>query len=265
MILPPETIIILAVSLIIVAVTWWHHARSLAGYVPTCRPLLPFDEMRAALGRGAETGRAIHISPGAGSIGDGYTMAETTAGLLAAERVVNEAAIKGAPVLVSSGDATAHLALRGMLRQAYQRAGRAHDYDPSTIQLLSHRNQTAYVTGVVTLYTRQPLEASQALGSFRHEFLLFGEEGAIRGLPQILGATSMNALPLMKLTTESTLVGEEIFGAEAYLSNSTIPQARLMTQDLLRTAVILLLVVGIIYVLVQQQLPQYQLPPLPGA
>jgi hypothetical protein len=250
MILSDRTLIVLLIFLVIVAFTWLYHARASAGRIPACRSIKAFDVLRSALGRGAETGRPIHLSPGAGSIGTSLTMAETVAGLLSVERVVNEAALKGASVLVSSGDSVSHLALRGILRQAYQRAGRAHDYDPTTIQLLAHQNPTAYSTGVMTLYGRQTFEASQLLGSFRQEFLLFGEEGANKDLPQIIGAASMTALPVMVLNTPSTVIGEEVFAAESYLSDAPEPRARLMTQDILRSVLILFIVIGIIYSLV---------------
>lgn len=251
MFLPAETVFVLLAALVVVAITWWYHARSMAGAIPVRRPLPALDPLQAALGRGAETGRAVHLSPGGGSVGSRTTIAETMVGLLAAERVANKAALKGSPILVSSGDAVAHLALRGMLRQAYRRAGRAHDYDPSSIQLLSHENATAYATGVMTFYARQRLEASQLLGGFGTEFLLFAEEGERRGIPQMMGTTSVAALPVMVLSTPSTLIGEEVFAAEAYLSDSAAPQARLMTQDLLRTGIIVLLVGGCLYSLLQ--------------
>lgn len=263
MILPAETIVVLLMLLAIVALTWVHHARSLNEHIaiPKRRPLPSFSALRAALGRGAETGQVVHISPGAGTIGNRVTMAETVAGLLAAERISNEAALKGSPLLVSSGDAIAHLALRGLLRQAYRHAGRAHDYNPASIELLAHQNAPSYATGVMALYANQRIEASQLLGSFGEEFLLFGEEGARRGIHQVLGTTSMNALPLMVINTQTTLIGEEVFAAEAYLSDSAPPQARLMTQDILRTVVIILIVGGVIYSLLQSSLA---LPPLPG-
>lgn len=259
------TLIVLFLTLVIVAVTWYYYARSLAGLIPRRRRLPSLDLLKPALGRGAESGHAIHISPGPGEIGSSNTMSETTVGLLAAERIANQAALKGTPILVSSGDAVVHLALRGILRQAYQRAGRAHDYNPANIQLLAHQNATAYATGVMTLYSRQPLEASQMIGSFSHEFLLFAEEGARQKVPQVMGATTIAALPVMMLNTPSTLIGEEIFAAESYLSDTAPPQARLMTQDMLRTVVILLIVCGILYNLLRPWVqPWVELPPLPG-
>lgn len=265
MVLSPESVFVLLVLLVVVLLTLWHHARTQAGRLPERRPLPALEVLRAALGRGAETGRAIHISPGAGTIGSGVgnraTTAETIAGLLAAERVVGEAALNGASVLVSSGDAVTLLALRGTLRQAYQRAGQTQDYDPAQVQLLSHQNPLAYASGVSALYNRQPLEASQLVGAFGTEFLLLSEEGQERAIPQVAGTTSPAGLPLMILSTDSTLIGEEIFAAEAYLSSAAAPQARLMTQDALRTVILLLIIGGAVYSFVQ---PSLGLPPLPG-
>lgn len=237
--LPQETLLLLVIILLVIIFTLLHHGQALAGKrtIPR-RPLPGLEVIRQALARGAETGRAIHLSPGNGAIGARSTTVETVAGLLAADRVATEAALNGAPILASSGDAVAHLALRGTLRQAYQRAGLGQDYDPVNVQLLAHQDPMAYVAGVTGLYGRQKLEASQLIGSFGQEFLLAGEDGAQRGVPQLAGATTTTALPLVYLTAEGALIGEEVYAAEAYLARSPAPLARLLTQDTLRTVVI---------------------------
>ena len=196
--LPRETLLLLIIVLLVIILTLLHHARALAGKRPISRrPLAGLDVLGRALGRGAETGRAIHLSVGGGAIGSRSGTAETVAGLLAAERVATDAALNGAPVLASSGDAVAYLALRGTLRQAYQHAGLGQDYDPANVQMLAHQDPMAYASGVTTLYGRQKLEASQLIGSFGQEFLLAGEVGAQRDLPQLAGATTTAALPLV--------------------------------------------------------------------
>jgi hypothetical protein len=242
--LPQETWLLLATVLTVAVLSLVHHQRAAKSTRPVYRrPLRALLPMRRALERGAETGRAIHLSPGSGAVGQRTTTLETVAGLLAAERVATEAALNGAPVLASSGDAVAHLALRGFLRQAYQRAGLGQDYNPVNVQLLAHQDSMAYVSGVTTLYGRQPLEASQLIGSFGQEFLLAGEVGAQDGIPQVAGAATTTALPLIYLTADGTLIGEEIYAAEAYLARAPEPSARLLTQDVLRTIVILAVLV----------------------
>jgi hypothetical protein len=99
------------------------------------------------------------------------------------------------------------------------------------------------------------------VGGFQQELLLPGEEAAQRDLPQLAGSTNTQALPLMILSTPATLIGEEIYAAEAYLAPPGPAQARLLTQDLLRTIVILLLILGLLYQLLQLI---FALPPLPN-
>ena len=123
MTLPPETLLLLIVVLLVIILTLLHHARALAGKRPISRRALPgLDIVGRALARGAETGRAIHISPGSGSVGARSGTVETVAGLLAAERVAIDAALNGAPRLASSGAAVAHQAVRGTLRHGDQPA-----------------------------------------------------------------------------------------------------------------------------------------------
>lgn len=242
--LPPPTLTLLIAILLVVILMLLHHQRALGGARPIVRrPIGALELVRRALAYGAETGRAIHLSPGSGAVGGRATTAETVAGLLAAERVATEAALNGAPILASSGDAVAHLALRGTLRQAYQRAGLGQDYDPVNVQLLAHQDPMAYASGVTTLYGRQRLQASQLIGSFGQEFLLAGEVGAQRDVPQLAGATTTTALPLVYLAADGALIGEEIYAAEAYLARTPGPAARLLTQDALRTVVIVAIVV----------------------
>ena len=233
------------VAIFIVALlTLLHHARATSGKRPIeRRPLPALRLLRQALERGAETGRVIHVSPGSGSIGSRASTAATVAGLLAAERVATEAAFNGAPILATSGDAVAHLAQRGFLRQAYQQAGFGQDYDSTNVQLLAQQDPMAYASGMTTIYGRQPLEASQMIGNFGEEFLLAGEVGAQAGVAQLAGATTTTAQPLIYLTAEGALIGEEVYAAEAYLSRATAPQARLLTQDVLRSVVIVAIIV----------------------
>lgn len=242
--LPQETLLLLIIVLIVTIFVLLHHERARTGTKPISRRPLPgLDVMRRALAYGSETGRAIHLSPGAGSIAGRGSTAETIAGLLAVERVATEAALNGAPILASSGDAIAHLALRGTLRQAYQHAGLGQDYHPRNVLLLAQQDPMAYASGITTLYGREGLEASQLIGSFDQEFLLAGEVGAQRAVPQLGGTTSTNAQPLVYLACDGALIGEEIYAADAYLSSVSTPQARLLTQDVLRTVVIIALVV----------------------
>lgn len=247
MLLPSETLILLIVIFIVVILTLWSHERlRRRTTLPALRPLEALDVVRQALAHGAETGRALHISPGPGTIGGRGSTAETIAGLLLARRITNEAALTGTTILASTGDATAHLALRGAMRQSYQQAGLLQDFHPSNVLLLAQDDPMAYASGVTTLYNRQKLEASVLVGGFDQEFLLAAEIGGQRGVPQLAGTTITAAQPLTYLASDRALIGEEIYAAEALLSSSVTPASRLLVQDILRTVVIVALVVLVI-------------------
>jgi hypothetical protein len=88
---------------------------------------------------------------------------------------------------------------------------------------------------------------SVVVGNYGAEALLISDEGAQRGIPQVAGTTSLPALSVLTLSTGATLVGEELFAAEAYLSDTASPKARLLTLDSLRWFVVLLILVAIVY------------------
>jgi hypothetical protein len=88
------------------------------------------------------------------------------------------------------------------------------------------------------------------IGSFGQEFLLAGEDGMQRGVAQVVGTANSTALPLVYLTTENVLIGEELYAAEAYLARSPGPAGRLLTQDTLRTVVIATIVLLLLYTIV---------------
>lgn len=195
-----------------------------------------FDALREAIGRSAEKGGTIHISPGPGGLG-GMRATETVAGLLAAQALVGEAIGDGAQPLVSSGDGVAQLALRGTVRRTYQQLGLGQDFDPASVRQVSQDDALAYSVGVSALLADQPVEASQMVGAFGQELMLATGPIGERGAAQLVGAASPVGAALAMLN-EGALVGEEIYIADAYLSADPAPRARLLTLDALRAVVI---------------------------
>ncbi|WP_298814942.1 DUF6754 domain-containing protein [Chloroflexus sp.] len=260
----PVIFFIIALA-VVIALVWLHHAQVIAGRLPERRPLPALTVLQAALARSAETGRPVHLSPGASTIGAGEGQRATTAELLAGLNVVRQAseqaAASGSIIKISSADAVAHLALRGAARQAYRVTGQPQAFDPRQIELWAHADPMAYAAAVAAQYRREPLEASAMIGAFGQEVLLATETGVTEQLPQILGSTHPSALAVMAVTTPHLLIGEEIFAAEAHLSSAPGPQARLRTHDTLRVAIIWLLIFAFGYGLIRAALGW---PALPG-
>jgi hypothetical protein len=163
------------------------------------------------------------------------------------DRLAELAIRRGGSTIVTSGDIVNHLAVRGTLHRVYREAGQSHDYRATQAALVAHQAPIAYAAGVAARYRDQPIDMSVVVGEYGAEALLISEEGNRQRLPQISGTTSLSALPVLTLSTTATLVGEELFAAEAYLSDAASPKARLQTLDLLRFVVVLLIILAIVY------------------
>src|SRR5438309_1712212 len=75
----------------------------------TLRPIQAYSAAREGLARAAETGRAVHTSPGTGGISaTSASTASTLAGLTLVEAMARVSAITGAPVQATTNDAVAY-------------------------------------------------------------------------------------------------------------------------------------------------------------
>jgi len=82
------------------------------------RPIPGYAATRQGLSLAAETGRAIHTSPGTGGVGArGVTTASTLAGMAIVESMARISAITGAPVQATTNDAIAYALTDNSLRR----------------------------------------------------------------------------------------------------------------------------------------------------
>jgi hypothetical protein len=241
-----ETLTVL-LAVIAAVGTFVHHRRAANGRLPAFRPL---RGVASLLRRGedlVETGRPIHLATGSNERGALGASAETIASLHIAQRIAEYAARQGGTVAISSGDAVAHAAARGTAHRAYKQSNFMTEYRGHEPQLLAHQVPTAYAVGVAQQTASEQSDADVIVGNYGSEALLIAAEGVGRGAPQLAGATSPSALSALTLSADATLVGEELFVAEAYLVHDRAPKARLLTHDMLRWIVILLIVAGMVY------------------
>jgi hypothetical protein len=240
-------ILLLLLPALAVIFTWLHHARVTHGRVPTFRALPGIAGLNRRVGSVVESGRPVHVATGGSQTGAVGTTAETLASLLITQRLAESVTRRGGTITATTGDAPALLAARGSVREAYRGTGFAADYRGSNIQLVAHQAPVAYAAGVARRYALDAVDCGVVVGDYGSEALLISTEGTERAIPQLSGATTLSALPALTLSTDATLVGEELFAAEAYLAAAAAPKARLSTHDALRQALLVLIVIGIIY------------------
>jgi hypothetical protein len=260
----PAFVLLLTLLILTLLLTLLYVLRARSGRFPTFRPLPGIADLRARFGAVAEEGRPLHVATGTNqaTVGTITPSAESIASLLIAQRVAEETARRGGTVAATSGDIVGHTALRGTIHSAHRAAGFGGDYDADRVQLVAQNTPVAYAAGVAARYETQPVAASVVAGAYGAEALLITEEGAARNVPQLAAAASLTALPVLQLSADATLIGEELFVAEAYLSDAAGPKARILTVDALRWVVLVLLVVGLIWQLLALFVPALGLPAL---
>jgi hypothetical protein len=215
------------------------HFRTIAGY----------DATNEGLARAAETGRAVHTSPGTGGVGgQGIQSASTLAGMSVVESMARVAAITGAPVQATTNDAIAYALTDNALRRGYQRAGWSLESESGGARFLTHNDPLAYVAGAAEVAESQQVSHAVMAGQFGPEVLVLTEAQRRSGAQQIIGSTDHQGIALLSITADHTLIGEEVFASGAYLERRTTTSASLMSQDGLRWALIVLIIAGFILV-----------------
>jgi hypothetical protein len=200
------------------------------------RRLPGMEELPRSVGRSAETNEPLHVSVGVAGVG-GAATAETWAGLALFSELADQAAASDAPLIVTVGDPTVLPIAQDILRRAYARHGRPNDYDPTQVRFIAPV-PLAYAAGVTGLLHREPLRGNVMLGVFGDEYLLMGEAGARKAIPQIVGSADPRTLPFVYATADEPLIGEEMFASSAYAGRRPIQVASLLAEDWARWAVI---------------------------
>jgi hypothetical protein len=214
------------------------------GRRPILRSIPAYDAIKTSVGQAAESGRSVHVSMGTGGIGAEAT-AESLAGLAVLEYVAAQTAVSGLRPVVTISDASLLPAAEDVMRAGHLRYGYPEEYDPTSVRFISP-NKVAYAAGVTEILDHARVGANVMVGSFGDEFLLMSEPGARRDITQVGGTTSPQILSLVYASSDQALIGEEIFAAGAYLLDKTSHIASLATQDWIRTAIIIAIVIGIV-------------------
>ncbi len=208
------------------------------------RPIRAYEAVQQYLGQAAESGRAVHVSMGTGGIGTSVT-AESLAGLTVLEHVAAHGEATGLEVTASVSDPSLLPVAQDVMREACAAQGHPQAYDPACVRFISP-DRVAYAAGVMDILGHANVGCNVMVGSFSDEVLLMSEVGARNQVSQVGGTGSPQILPLLYLSADHTLIGEEMFAAGAYLGRKTPHLASLATQDWLRTAIILTIVIGIV-------------------
>jgi hypothetical protein len=203
------------------------------------RPIAGLEEIDNAIGRATEMGRPILYVPGIGYLEDIATLAS----LSILSHVAKKSAEYDTKVIVPVADYIVLPVAMETVREAHVAAGRPDTFDREDIFYISG-DQFAFVAGVNGIMTRNKSVVNFFLGVFFAEALIMTETGNSQGAVQIAGSDSVTQIPFFITTCDYTLIGEELYGASAYLSKEPLILGTLKAQDLTKFIILALIIGG---------------------
>jgi hypothetical protein len=230
--------VFLAILLFLAAMMWFI-SRAQAGEKLFVRRIPGIDAIEEAIGRATEMGRSVLYVPGINDIDDIQTMAS----LNILESVAKMTARYETPIVVPVNYPVVMTLAQEMVKNGYVAAGRPDGYDPTSVRYVT-TEQFAYVAALTGIMLRDQPAANIYLGSFYAESLLLAETGFATKAIQIAGTAQVAQLPFFVVACDYTLIGEELYAAGAYLSREPRLLGSLKASDLMKVALIGIIVVG---------------------
>jgi hypothetical protein len=187
----------------------------------------------------AELRRPVFFTPGTG----GITTPDTLAALALLGYVVEHCVEHEARLIVANSDPQVQQITEDMVKGAYSKAGREKEFQADMVRYISTR-QFAYSAGVMGILRREKPAVNFFVGDFQAEALQIAETGRAEALYQFGGTTNTDQLPFFTTTCDQTLIGEELYTAQGYLSTDPEAISKLVGPDAGKILAVLLIIAG---------------------
>ncbi len=205
--------------------------------LPSVRPLPAFQDMPMEMGNAAESGGAVHIALGNGSLyGEDMTM--SLAGIQVVQSLVDSAVAYRTSPVITVGDSTLLPLAQDVLRRAYERSNVAELFDPSAVRFVAS-TPVAYAAGVGHLVATEHVTSNMMVGAFGAEVSLIADVGARRDLPQLAATATPGAIGALYPATDHLAMGEELYAGGAQITEEARYVRGLTAQDVLRVVVVI--------------------------
>ena len=202
------------------------------------RPIPGLAAIDEAVGRATEMGRPMFFSTGL----HGITIV-TLQALAILAHIVRLAAAHATRLIVATASSTLLPVAEESVREAYAAAGRPESYRADDVRFVSD-DQFAYALGSIGIMARDRTATNFFFGSFFAEALVLTENGRALGALQVAGCPDPTQIPFFIATCDYVVIGDEYYAASAYLTREPTLTGSLVGQDIVKAAIILLVLVG---------------------
>jgi hypothetical protein len=233
------------ILLILSILTIYYYIRkSVGGDVPTLRRLPAVDAIEEVLGRAVEMGKTVVFTHGTGKL-ETSGSAGSLAAIATLPYVARRTVELGLELFLPTGSHTAYNVLGEVMREAALLEGTPSAYNPDTVRYLSEVSR-AYSAGVMSTLMTENVGGAIFLGSYHHAGLMVVETANRVGAMSVGGTDSFSQLCWFVAGCDYSLLGEEIYALGAYVSNDPISVGAIAGQDIIKMAVIVITLVGLI-------------------
>jgi hypothetical protein len=235
--------ILLVIFTALVFIFLWRARR---GYVPFVRQIPGVTAIDEAVGRATEMGRPVIFVMGATDVKDIITHAAISVlghiARISAHLKAHLVALVRLPDVYPFAEAA--------VREAYRAAGELDSFNAKDQVRFLSDNGIVYAMGVARTVEESQAGCTMFFGQFDFVSLLMTEPGARAGVLQIAGDPRLDQVPFFVCTCDYTLFGEEYFAAGAYVSEDPALRSAVVSQDLIKAVIVVLIVLGVVALLV---------------
>ncbi len=222
---------------------YYAYSQAKTGKTHTIRPIEALQAISDSIGRCAEMGRPILVTPGIANL-TGTTNAQTIAGLTVLGEVAQQAAAIGVEVTTNASSEQVVIASEAIMRNALTSVGREDLYEPGKYVRWFGADQFSYAVGCAGQILDEKPGLIIFMGYFLADTIITGETASRVGAIKIGG--TLGALAFLAMMCDYLLIGEEMFAASASITKDPHVLATLAAQDWIKVAAIILMTIGVL-------------------
>jgi len=213
------------------------------------REIPGLDKIDDWIKEAGKLGRSVFYTPGTG----GISTPDTLASLALLRYVATHCVEHNVPILVANSDPQVQQVTEEIVKTAYANAGRLKEFSPEMVRYIATR-QFAYAAGVLGILAREKPAVNFFVGDFQAEALTVAEGGRADAIAQVGGTSNADQLPFFMTTCDLTLIGEELYTAQGYLTSDPEATSNLLGPDAGKILAILLILAGALLITFGNQL-----------
>jgi Domain of unknown function (DUF6754) len=206
------------------------------------RPIHAFDRLRREIGLAVEAGKRLHVSLGRGGL-VGMEGGSALVGLTILERIARTASVSDQPPVATSGDGSVAILSQDTTYNVFQSIGAESQFDPS-FGRLTGLTPFAYAAGVIPVISDEQVAMTVLAGHFGSELALIADAAERNNSVTLAGSDDITAQAVLYATADEPLIGEELYAAGAYLKSGPLHTASLRAQDIIRWALVAIILAG---------------------